>query len=43
MMAEIQITLPDGSKKSYEEGITVKEVAYDIGTGLGRAAVAGEV
>lgn len=42
-MAEIKITLPDGSEKCFESGITVEEVAYSIGKGLGRAAVAGKV
>ncbi|MDI3548434.1 MAG: threonyl-tRNA synthetase [Halanaerobiales bacterium] len=42
-MAEIKITLPDGSEKCFESGITVEEVAYSIGKGLGRVAVAGKV
>lgn len=42
-MAEIKVTLPDGSIRSYEKGITVEEIAYSIGKGLGRAAVAGKV
>ncbi|MEJ6950010.1 threonine--tRNA ligase [Natronospora cellulosivora (SeqCode)] len=42
-MSEIKITLPDGSQKSYDQGITIEEVAFSIGTGLGRAAVAGTV
>lgn len=42
-MSKITITLPDGSKKDYDAGITIEEVAYSIGTGLGRAAVAGIV
>lgn len=42
-MSKIQITLPDGSSKEYDKGITVQEVAFSIGKGLGRAAVAGVV
>jgi threonyl-tRNA synthetase len=42
-MSKIIISLPDGSRKSYQSGVTVEEVAYSIGKGLGRAAVAGEV
>ena len=39
----IQITLKDGSSKSYPKGITVFEVAKDISEGLARIVVAGEV
>lgn len=39
----IQITLKDGSSKSYPKGITVFEVAKDISQGLARIVVAGEV
>ncbi len=42
-MSEIKITLPDGSEKAYDAGVTVEEIAYSIGKGLGRAAVAGTV
>lgn len=42
-MSEINIALPDGSKKEYKPGITVEDIAYSIGKGLGRAAVAGIV
>ncbi|AZO95726.1 threonine--tRNA ligase [Halocella sp. SP3-1] len=42
-MSEISITLPDGSQLGFEAGVTVSEVAFSIGTGLGRAAVAGEI
>ncbi|MGK7295867.1 MAG: TGS domain-containing protein, partial [Candidatus Wenzhouxiangella sp. M2_3B_020] len=38
-----EITLPDGSLKSYSEPVTVKEVAESIGPGLAKAAIAGEV
>ncbi|HUO83177.1 MAG TPA: threonine--tRNA ligase [Gammaproteobacteria bacterium] len=37
------ITLPDGSQRSYSEPVTVGRVAADIGAGLARAALAGEV
>jgi threonyl-tRNA synthetase len=39
----IQITLKDGSAKSYESGITILDVAKDISEGLARVALAGEV
>jgi len=39
----IQITLPDGSVRSYEQPVTVAEVAASIGTGLAKAALAGRV
>ena len=37
------IELPDGSKKSYEAPLTVLEVAGDIGAGLHKQTVAGEL
>jgi len=37
------ITLPDGSQRSYENAVTVAEVAASIGAGLARAALAGKV
>ncbi|MGB5433159.1 MAG: threonine--tRNA ligase [Acidimicrobiia bacterium] len=36
----IQLTLPDGSQRAYEDGTTGYDVAASIGTGLARAAVA---
>jgi threonyl-tRNA synthetase len=42
-MSKISVKLPDGSIKEYDSGITVEEIAYSIGKGLGRAAVAGKV
>jgi threonyl-tRNA synthetase len=36
----IQLTLPDGSVRSYADGTTGFDVASDIGAGLARAAVA---
>ena len=38
-----EITLPDGSRRSYDEPPSVAEVAADIGPGLARAALAGRV
>lgn len=35
----IQITLPDGSVKEYEKGVTVEEVTKGISEGLNRASV----
>jgi threonyl-tRNA synthetase len=37
------ITLPDGSRRSYDHPVTVHAVAADIGAGLARAALAGKV
>ncbi len=39
----MEIVLPDGSKKTLEEGATVADVAASIGAGLARAALAGIV
>lgn len=39
----IQITLPDGSQRQYENAVTVYEVAASIGAGLAKAALAGKV
>ena len=38
-----EITLPDGSRRSYDEPPSVAQVAADIGPGLARAALAGRV
>ena len=38
-----QITLPDGSRRHYDQAPSVAEVAADIGPGLARAALAGRV
>ena len=38
-----QITLPDGSSRSFENAVTVYDVAADIGAGLAKAALAGKV
>ncbi len=39
----MKITLKDGSVKEYSEAMSVKDIAFDIAPGLGRAACAGEV
>ena len=39
----VQITLPDGSSKQFAHPVTVAEVAADIGAGLAKATLAGEV
>ena len=37
------ITLPDGSQRQFEQPVTVMDVAADIGPGLAKATLAGEV
>ncbi len=37
------VTLPDGSQRSFDGAVTVYDVAADIGTGLAKAALAGNV
>jgi threonyl-tRNA synthetase len=37
------ITLPDGSQRQFEQPVTVMDIASDIGPGLARATLAGEV
>ena len=37
------ITLPDGSVRSFEQPVTIAQVAASIGAGLARAALAGKV
>ena len=37
------ITLPDGSQKQYDQPVSVMEIARDIGPGLAKATLAGEV
>jgi len=37
------ITLPDGSQRSFEQAVTVLDVASSIGPGLAKAALAGKV
>ena len=38
-----EITLPDGSKKQFSQPVTVAEIAMSIGSGLAKAAIAGQV
>ncbi len=40
---QITITLPDGSAREYEPGVTAGEVAASIGRGLAKAALAAKV
>lgn len=42
-MSMITITFPDGKTKQYPKGITLKEIAFDLGQRLGRDALAGTV
>lgn len=37
------ITLPDGAQKSFEQAVSVAEVAQSIGAGLAKATIAGKV
>ena len=37
------ITLPDGSVRSFKDAISVADIALDIGAGLARAAIGGKV
>ncbi len=39
----LQVTLPDGTNKQYEQSITPADIAAEIGPGLAKAAVAAEV
>ncbi len=39
----VQITLPDGSQRNFEQAVTVAEVAASIGAGLAKAALGGKV
>ena len=39
----ITISLPDGSQREYPQPVTIMQVAVDIGAGLARATLAGEV
>jgi threonyl-tRNA synthetase len=38
-----QITLPDGNTKSFDQAVTVADVAQSIGPGLAKATIAGRV
>lgn len=37
------VRLPDGSKRDFNQPVTVMEIAKSIGTGLARAAIAGKI
>ncbi|WP_068547597.1 threonine--tRNA ligase [Thalassotalea crassostreae] len=37
------ITLPDGSQRSFEESVSIMNVALDIGPGLAKATIAGRI
>lgn len=37
------ITLPDGASRTFEPGVTLRQVAESIGAGLARAALAGKI
>ena len=37
------ITLPDGSQRSFDQPVSVYDVAFDIGPGLAKATLAGRV
>jgi len=39
----LEVILPDGSKKEFDHAVTPMEVASDIGPGLAKATLAGEV
>ncbi|MEE9412977.1 MAG: TGS domain-containing protein, partial [Methylococcales bacterium] len=39
----ITVTLPDGSQREFESGVTVMGVAENIGTGLAKATIAGRI
>ncbi|NNC55248.1 MAG: threonine--tRNA ligase, partial [Pseudomonadales bacterium] len=43
MSKPVNVTLPDGSARAFEHPVTVLQVAADIGPGLAKATVAGEV
>jgi len=42
-MADIQVTLPDGSARTLAEGATIADLAASIGAGLAKAALAGKI
>ena len=37
------VTLPDGSRREFDQSVSVFDVAADIGPGLAKAALAGKV
>ena len=42
-MAQVKLTLPDGSVREYDAGITPGEVAADIATSLGKKAISATI
>jgi threonyl-tRNA synthetase len=42
-MANVEVTLPDGTSKEFPQGVTAREVAQSIGAGLAKAALAAKV
>src|SRR5919112_2879517 len=42
-MAQVTVSLPDGSQRSFDDGATTTDVAASIGRGLAKAAVAAVV
>ncbi len=42
-MADIQVTLPDGSARTLTAGATIADLAASIGAGLAKAALAGKI
>ncbi|OAJ76299.1 threonine--tRNA ligase [Brevibacillus sp. SKDU10] len=42
-MAQVKVTLPDGSTREYEAGVTIEDIAGSISTSLKKKAVAGKV
>jgi|FLOH01.1.fsa_nt_gi threonyl-tRNA synthetase len=42
-MSKINITFPDGSKRSYEKGVSAKDIAESIGPRLAQAALAASI
>jgi threonyl-tRNA synthetase len=40
---EIEVTLPDGTVRRYQQGTTVEQVAGSLGTGLRKSATAGKI
>ncbi len=42
-MAQIEIIFPDGSKRTYESGITTEEIAGSISPGLRKKGIAGKL
>ncbi len=37
------ITLPDGSKREYDQAVSVMDIAFSIGSGLAKATLAGKI